>query len=159
MLYLSKDSPISSLLAGTLNPIKHSPTILIHFAYPCHWSHKRLGGSCKQQYTCWRRKTTIKGATKRYKLKYNKRTHTNRRKGKPRTSSQVDKKDHTTESYRIPTIEIQHTREIAKRNIRNCRNKQKESSKMVRQRKPLQPKKKEEDSPLKELNEMEISKL
>ena len=32
-LYLSKGSPISSLLAGTLNPIEYSPAVLKHSAY------------------------------------------------------------------------------------------------------------------------------
>ena len=32
-LYLSKEYPTSYLLAGTLNPIKYSPAVLIHFAY------------------------------------------------------------------------------------------------------------------------------
>ena len=33
-LYLSKESPISSLFVGTLKPTEYSPAVLIHFAYP-----------------------------------------------------------------------------------------------------------------------------
>ena len=47
--------------------------------------------------------------------------------------------------------------QLANRNIRKCTNKQKESPKMRRQKKNMQSKGME-DSPLKELNEMEVIK-
>ena len=51
MLYLSKESPISSLLAGTLNPIKYAPTVLNHFAYHLPLITYKKGGSYEHQYT------------------------------------------------------------------------------------------------------------
>ena len=49
-------------------------------------------------------------------------------------------------------------RQLTKQNIRKHRNKQKESTKMGRQKKKMQSKGME-DSPLKELNEKEVTKL
>ena len=46
---------------------------------------------------------------KRVKPKYNKRAHSNRKKGDPRASRQGDQRDHTTESQRTPTIEVHPT--------------------------------------------------
>ena len=44
MLYISKESPISSLLVGTLNPIEYTTAVLNHFVFPlqlitkmCSW--------------------------------------------------------------------------------------------------------------------------
>ena len=94
-------------------------------------SHTRIGGSCEHQYTCWRRKNTNKGTTKRQKPNYNKRAHTNRRKDKPRVSRQGDQRNHTTESHRIPTIEVHLTKDSWQ--SRDCDSqKHKESPKMGR---------------------------
>ena len=67
-------------------------------------------------------------------------------------------RDHTTEPHRIPTREVHPTKTATKQNIRKHRNKQKESPKMGRQKANLRSEGME-DSPLKELNEMEVTKL
>ena len=48
------------------------------------------------------------------KPKYNKRSHTNRRKGNPRASRQGNQKDCTTESQRTPPIQVHPTKTASK---------------------------------------------
>ena len=45
---------------------------------------------------------------------YNKRAHPHRGKGKPRASTQRDQREHTTETHRIPTIEVHPTKIASK---------------------------------------------
>ena len=90
------------------------------------------------------------------KPKYNKRAHTNGRKGNPRESRE-DQRDHTTESHQGPMTEVHPTKTADKAEHQES-HRQKDSPKMGRQRKNLQLKRME-DSPVKELNEMEASKL
>ena len=113
MLNLSKESPISSLLAGTLNPIKYSPIVLIHFAYPLPLITYK---------TRWKLRTSV------YLLEeknHQQRNHKNvrtqikqesphKQQSKPRASRQGNEKDHTTEPHRIPTIEVHPTKTASK---------------------------------------------
>ena len=69
-----------------------------------------------------------------------------------------NQKDHITEFHRIPTIEVHPTTTASKVKPQEVQNKQKESRKMGRQKKNMQSKG-IEDSPIKELSEMELSKL
>ena len=71
---------------------------------------------------------------------------------------QGDQRDHKTESHRITTTEFHPMKRVGKAEHWECRNKQKVSPKMERQRKNLQEKGKEEYL-VKELSEMEASKL
>ena len=80
------------------------------------------------------------------------------KKGKPRVSRDGDQRHDNTESLIIPPLKFTIQRHLVKWNIRKCRNKQKDILKAGKQRESLQSKGME-DSPLKELNEMEVSKL
>ena len=73
-----------------------------------------------------------------------------------RASRKGNQKDHTTESLRTPTTEV-HPTKTGRKSL-ECKNKQKESPKIGRRRKNPQSKGME-NSPVKELNEMETSKL
>ena len=114
MLYLSKESPISSLLAGTLNLTEYSLAVLIHFAYPLPLiTYKNRWDMWASLYLLEERNHQQRNYQK-VKTQYNKRAHTNRRKGKPRAPTQGDQGDHTTEPHRIPTREIHPTKTASK---------------------------------------------
>ena len=113
LLYFSKGSPICFLLVGTLNPIKYCAAVIIHFAFA------RPLITYKIRWELWIPVNLLEVIThqqrshQQVKPKYNKRAHTNGRKGNPRTSRQ-DQRDHTTESHRIPTIEVHPTKTACK---------------------------------------------
>ena len=102
-----------------------------------------------------RRKDPPKNTQQDPKPNYNKRAHINGTKHIPWASSSGNQWYCTTECHRSPTIDI-HTMKTGS-NKSNMQ-KQEESTKLVRQRKNIQSKGKEE-SPERVLNEIEESKL
>ena len=113
-LYLSKESPISSLLADTLNPIKYSQAVSIHFAYPLPLITYRNRLQLRTFVYMLEERNRQQKNHQKVKTQYNKRAHTNIRKGKPRAPTQGDQGDHTTEPHRIPTREIHPTKTASK---------------------------------------------
>ena len=79
-------------------------------------------------------------------------------KSSPRSSRQGEQRDHTTSTHRTPTIEAHHTKTASKA---KCQEAQKQTKRVIynRESKKNLQSKGMEDSPLKELNEMEVSKL
>ena len=135
MLYLSKESPISSLLAGTLNPIKHSPAVLIHFAYPLRLiTYKNR----------WELQTSV------YLLKEKNHQQRNHQNIKNTRTTRETTQTEERANLECPDKEIKETtplnpieflpqnftlqRELAKQNFRKHRSREKESPKLGRQK-------------------------
>ena len=93
---------------------QYSPTVLIHFAYPLPMITYKNRWELRTSVYMLEERTHHQWNHQKEKPKYNKRAHTNRRKGKPRASRQGGQRDHTTEPYRIPTIEVHPTKTASK---------------------------------------------
>ena len=114
LLYFSKGPPLCSLLVSTLNPIEYSTAVLLYFTFALPLI------SYKARWELWIPINPLEGRTHQQrshqwvKPKYNKRAHSNRRKGNPKVSRQRDQKDCTTESHKSPTIETHTTKTASK---------------------------------------------
>ena len=140
-LYVYKGSPICSLLVGTLSPIEYSPSVLIHFAFSLPLITYKIRWELCTPVNPLEERTHQQRKHQQVKPKYNKRTQTQ---GEERATLEHPDKE-IKETTSLNPIELLQwnfalKRELAKWNIRNCRNKQKESPKKGRPRQNLNQK-------------------
>ena len=121
MLYLSRVSYLF-LLAGTLNPIKYSPAVLIHFAYPLPLiTYKNKWGTANSSIPTGEENQPTKETSK------GKNPSTTRKPTQTKEMANVEHpvkeiRDHTIESHRIPIIEVHPTKTASKMKHQEAQN-------------------------------------
>ena len=133
LLYLSKESPISFLLDVTLNPIKYSPTVLIHFAYPLPLiTHKNRWELQTSVYLLEEKKPPTKEPPKGKNPSTKKEpTQTEERANLERPDKEIKETEPLNPTECLPQ-KVALQRQLARQSLRSCRNKQKDSPKMGR---------------------------